>query len=526
MDNYHFRPIYNSTLFPVSLHQRMNTRLNTAESLSQAITSARAQIEHEFSSLTEAEPHLSRLALNEAEALAWQAGFPHLLFPVLAEEKVRALSAWRDYQTSIRRANPVFKLGTRLRTRSDILGSTRRSRRVSLRTPTRPSRLMSLAAVLVAMLVLSTGCDRRSSQPPPTPPEVTVAAVTREELVEWDEFTGRTEAVEVVEVRPRVSGHIQEVRFQSGQLVRQGDVLVVIDRRWHQAEFDRRQAEYEQARVRLENAEREANRTAQLLANKAISTEEAESREARFNEAKAALLAAEAARDTARLDLDHTIIRAPIEGRVSRELQTPGNYVSGAPGSGTVLTTIVSVDPVYVYADVDEHSLLKFNALAHSRKLARNGDGHVPIELELADETGFPRRGHIESFDNRLDPTTGSIRLRAVFPNADGRIVPGMFARIRVPLSEEYPATLIEERAIGTDQGQKYVLTLTETNTVEYRPVALGPVANGRRIVRSGLIPGEHVVVNGLQRVRPGMPVSPQAEMAALRDPKAQRARY
>jgi RND family efflux transporter MFP subunit len=323
----------------------------------------------------------------------------------------------------------------------------------------------------------------------------------------------------MVEVRPRVSGHIQEVRFQSGQLVKNGDVLFVIDPRWHQAEFDRLEAEYEQARIRLENADREAKRTAQLLASKAISTEEAEAREARFDEAKAALLAAEAARDTAKLDLDYTVIRAPIDGRVSRELQTPGNYVSGAPGTGTLLTTIVSVDPIYVYADIDEHSLLKFNALAHARKLTRNGDGQVPVELALADEQEFPRRGHIESFDNRLDPATGSIRLRAVFPNGDGRIVPGLFARIRVPLSEEYAATLIEERAIGTDQGQKYVLTLTPTNTVAYRPVTLGPAVNGLRIVRSGLEPGEHIVVNGLQRVRPGMPVSAQTELSALDQP-------
>jgi multidrug efflux system membrane fusion protein len=172
---------------------------------------------------------------------------------------------------------------------------------------------------------------------------------------------------------------------------------------------------------------------------------------------------------------------------------------------------------------MDENSLLRFNALAQARKLEANGDGRIPVELQLADEEGFPHQGYIESFDNRLNSDTGSILLRAVFPNADGRIVPGLFARIRVPLSERHPALLVEERAIGTDQAQKFVLTLTSTNTVAYRQVQLGPFFEGRRIVRSGLEPSEKVVVNGLQRVRPGMPVTPQAEMAETTGPLAKR---
>src|SRR5437867_4970669 len=372
---------------------------------------------------------------------------------------------------------------------------------------------------MASALLVSVGCGRQLAEQHPSPPVVTVAPVVQQELIEWDEFTGRTEPVESVEVLPRVSGYNQEVRFQSGQLVKKSDVLFVIDPRWHQAEFERRQAEFEQARVRLDNARREADRTTQLVANKAISVEEADARQSRHEEAKAALLAAQAALDSARLDLEYTQVRAPIDGRVSRALLTEGNYVSGVASATTLLTTIVSVDPIYVYADIDENSLLKFNALAQARKLETNGAGNIPVELQLADERDFPHRGYIESFDNHLNPNTGSILLRAVFPNADGRVVPGLFARIRVPLSERHSALLVEERAIGTDQAQKFVLALTSTNTTEYRPVRLGPLVSGKRVIRSGLEGDETVVINGLARVRPGMPVAPQTELAVTGKP-------
>lgn len=372
-------------------------------------------------------------------------------------------------------------------------------------------------AVFSALALAAAGCRQPGAQmAAPPPPQVTVAPVEQRELVEWDEFTGRTEAVEMVEVRSRVSGHIQEVRFQSGQLVKKDDVLFVIDPRWHQAAFDQREAEYQQAKVRMDNAEREAARTAMLLQRKAISAEEADQRQARYSEAKAGLLAAEAARNFAQLDLEYSEVRAPIDGRVSRAYVTAGNYVSGLAGAATLLTSIVSVDPIYVYADMDENALLRFNALDRAGQLPRNADGGVPVELQLADEEGFPHRGTIESFDNRLNAQSGSIVLRAVFPNPGGRAVPGLFARIRLPSSARAPALLVDENAIGTDQAQKFVLTLTSTNTTAYRPVKLGPLVNGKRVVREGLQAGETVVLHLVEaRVRPGMPVVPERAEAA-----------
>jgi RND family efflux transporter MFP subunit len=363
---------------------------------------------------------------------------------------------------------------------------------------------------MAALSFLPSGCGNGGAQPSmPPPPQVAVAAVEQRELVEWEELTGRTAPVEFVEVRPRISGHIEKITFESGQLVRKGDVLFVIDPRWQKAAFEQREAELAMAQVRLDNAERDAKRNAQLLAGRAISKEEADGREAKFAEARAGLLAAKAARDATKLDLEYTEIRAPIDGRVSRALVTVGNYISGLAGAATLLTTIVSVDPVYVYADLDENALLRFNAASQSGRLAKNGDGKVPVALQLADEGGFSQQGYVESLDNRLDPQSGSIVLRATFPNPDGRIVPGLFARIRFPASAKAPALLVDEAAIGTDQAQKFVLTLTATNTTAYRSVKLGPLIDGKRVVREGLQAGEKVVLNLVAaRVRPGMPVT------------------
>lgn len=362
----------------------------------------------------------------------------------------------------------------------------------------RRSSLAAGVALATGLFALS-NTQLTAASAAPTAPKVTVAPVEEKLLAEYEEFTGRVDATETVELRARVSGHLDAVSFLSGQLVNKGDVLFRIDPRWYQAQFDL-------ANSHAAIADREAKRADELLQAAAISSEEAEARRARAVEARAALA-------TARLDLEHTEVRAPIAGRVSRAFVTAGNLISGAPGNATLLTTIVSVGESFVYADIDETVLLKFNRLQREGRLATAG-GRVPVEMQLADEAGFPRRGFIESADNHLNPNTGSLVLRMVFPNDDQALLPGMFARVRIPIDAPQPTLLISERAIGTDQSQKFVLAVAQDNTAVYRAVKLGGSSDGKRVVRSGLKPGDRVIVNGLQRVRPGMAVDP--EVAAL----------
>jgi multidrug efflux system membrane fusion protein len=359
-------------------------------------------------------------------------------------------------------------------------------------------RALAAAGVLAAGLALLPALH--AAAPAAPAPKVTVAPVEEQLVTEYEELTGHVDAMETVELRARVSGHLESVNFEAGQLVKKGEVLFSIDPRWYQAQFDL-------ATARAEVAEREAKRADELLAASAISSEEAESRRAKAAEARAELV-------TARLDLEHTQVRAPISGRVSRAFITPGNLVAGSAGGGTLLTTIVTVGNAYVYADLDEATLLKFNRLAReNRILTRNG--RIPVDLQLADENDYPRHGYIESTDNRVNPATGSLVVRLVFPNDDNALVPGLFARVRIPISAPAPALLVSERAIGTDQSQKFVFAVSQDNTVAYRTVKLGSVIDGKRVVREGLKPGETIIVNGLQRVRPGMIVAPEPAAVA-----------
>jgi RND family efflux transporter MFP subunit len=381
----------------------------------------------------------------------------------------------------------------------------------------------SARAIIAAGVFLAASAASLSAAPaavPPPAPKVTVAPVEERLVTEYEELIGRVDATETVELRARVSGHLESVRFQAGQEVAKGDILFTIDPRWHRAQFDLATAQAEQARAHAEVADREAKRANDLLAAAAISSEEADARRSRALEARAAVASAEALLATARLDLEHTEVRAPIAGRVSRAYVTPGNLVSGATGSATLLTTIVSQGDAYVYADLDETTLLKFNRLTRDHRLG-GPDGRIPVELQLADESGYPRHGYIESTDNRLNAATGSLVLRLVFPNRDGALIPGLFARVRVPISAPQRALLISDRAVGTDQSQKFVLALAANNTVAYRSVKLGGAVDGLRIVRSGLQAGDQIVVNGLQRVRPGMTVQPEQVAATKSAPQA-----
>lgn len=362
--------------------------------------------------------------------------------------------------------------------------------------------------------ILLTACHKPPAGPPMSmpPAPVTLAPVEEKQIVEWEEFTGRVEALETVELRPRVSGYITEVKFQAGALVKKDAVLFIIDPRPFQTKFEGATAEVTRAEAVAQAAQSEFERVSALLAAKAIAPEQGEARHAMHLQAQAGLAAAKATQHSAELELSHTEVRAPIAGRISRALTTTGNYVTNGT---TILTTIVTVDPVYVYTDIDENSLLKLQALQREKKLFTDTRGRVPVELQLSNETTFPHKGHIESFDNRLDAGTGSMVLRVEFPNSDGALTPGLFARVRLPMTAQYAALLIDEKSILTDQANKYVLGVDDKNISVYKPVEIGPSIDGKRIIRSGLKAGEKIIVNGQARLpQPGMPVAPQETAA------------
>jgi len=362
---------------------------------------------------------------------------------------------------------------------------------------------------LLLFPVLLAACHKPPAGPPMSmpPAPVTLAPVEERQIVEWDEFTGRVEALETVELRPRVSGYITEVKFQAGALVKKDDVLFIIDPRPFKTKLEGATAEVTRAEAVAQAAQSEFDRVSTLLTAKAIAPEQGEARRAMHLQAQAGLAAAKATQHSAELELSHTEVRAPISGRISRALTTTGNFVTNGT---TVLTTIVTVDPVYVYTDIDENSLLKLQALQREKKLFIDEKGRVPVELQLSNETTFPHKGHIESFDNRLDAGTGSMVLRVEFPNSDGTLTPGLFARVRLPMTARYSALLVDEKSILTDQANKFVLGVDDKNISVYKPVVIGPTIDGKRVIRSGLKAGDKIIINGQARLpQPGMPVAP-----------------
>lgn len=367
------------------------------------------------------------------------------------------------------------------------------------------------AAVLVATLasaILAACSDAPAQQMQAAP--VTVARAIERNVTEWDEFTGRVEAKETVELRPRVSGYLQSVHFTEGREVKKGDLLFVIDPRPYEAAYAKALAELKRAKADAALAEQNAARAVRLLEARAISREEFDQRSTNLEQTAAAVAAASAAVQAAKVDLDYTRITAPIDGRVSRAEVTPGNLVTAGPSGGTLLTTLVSMSPVYVYFDGDEQVYLKYTQMALRGERPSSRDAHNPVLLGLANEEGYPHRGYMDFVDNRLDPATGTIRGRAVFDNENRLFTPGLYARVRLLGSNERSAVVVDDRAVGTDQDKRFVYVLDAQNRVTYRPVKLGRVIDGLRVIESGLAAGETIVVNGLQRVRPGAVVQPE----------------
>ncbi len=378
-----------------------------------------------------------------------------------------------------------------------------------------------MSGVLVACGALLTACGK-SPNPAPPPPEVMVAPVLTRNITDWDEYTGRFQAIDSVELRPRVSGYIDQVLFREGQAVKKGDTLIIIDPRPYRADYDRARAELVLARAQRELAGLEAERVHNLKDSGAVSQEEFDERTSTLNQREANVAAAQAALDTAALNLSFTKVQAPVDGRTSRAEVTRGNLVTGGNNGGTLLTTIVSIDPIYVYFEGDENAYLRYEELARSGARPSSRSVPNPVRVGLANEEGFPHHGRMDFVDNQLNVRTGTIRARAVLPNKEGLFTPGLFARVQLLGSTQEQAILIEDRAVGTDQTQNFVLVVGAGNKLEYRSVELGRAHEGLRIVRKGLKPGDVIVVNGLQRVRPGVVVTPKPVIMGEGSPPAE----
>jgi len=355
------------------------------------------------------------------------------------------------------------------------------------------------------------GCRPPAGGPPSASPapQVTVVAAIEKEVVEWDEYTGRLDAKESVEIRARVSGYLDKVHFEEGKMVKAGDLLFTIDKRPYQADFDALVADKDQSQTKADLAQADAERARKLIETHAISQEDFDTRVKTAAQARSAVQGAEARVASARLNLEFTEVRSPISGRVGRALVTPGNLIVGGTAGTTLLTTVVSQDPIYAYVAVDERASLKYRRLAAMGQRASAITSRIPCELALGDEQGFPHPGEIDFVENRINASSGTVTARGVFANSGELMSPGMFVRLRVPGSGKYKAVLIPGRALAADQALRFVYVVGADSTAQMRPVKLGAEIDGLRVVTEGLKAGEVVITEGIINVRPGAPVKP-----------------
>jgi len=380
-------------------------------------------------------------------------------------------------------------------------------------SPQRFTRRLAMAGVSILAAAVLTACSGSHAEEAgmPPPPSVSAAPVLVKQVSQWDDFSGRVEAVESVELRPRVSGYIDKVNYVEGQEVKKGDVLFTIDARSYRAELDRATAELNRARTQAQVSRSEADRARRLSDQQAISTETWEQRRAVSEQALAQVQAAQAAVDAARLNMEFTQVRAPINGRAGRAMVTAGNLVT-AGDSASVLTTLVSLDKVHVYFDADEGTFLRYAQMARKGERPSERDGELPVKVGLSGEDGYPHEGKVDFLDNQVTRSTGTIRVRALLDNADRAFTPGLFARVQLLGSGQFQAMLIDDKAVLTDQDRKFVYVVDKDNKAQRRDIQLGRNADGLRIVEQGLKAGDRVIIDGVQKVfMPGMPVQAKA---------------
>jgi RND family efflux transporter MFP subunit len=380
-----------------------------------------------------------------------------------------------------------------------------------------------MRTLVLALVLALAGCARQPAAGPAAPPTVTVSVPVEREVTDYADFTARTAAVDSVEVRAHVWGYLDKVNFKEGVLVKKDDVLFEIDPRPYEALLNQAKAKVRQDEAQLAFDEAEYQRNLRASRTGAVSQSDLEKAGAARDVDRANIAADKAVVASRELDLSYTKVVAPVSGRVSRYVVTVGNLIqSGDQGGGTLLTTIVSVDPMYAYFDVDELSVLRVRRMIREGKAKSARDGEMPVYLGLANEDGFPHKGVVNFVDNQVNPRTGTLRLRGVFPNTDESLSAGYFARVRIPVGFAHAALLVSDRAIDADQGQKIVYVVGGDNTVSARPVRLGALHDGLREVTDGLKPGERVVVNGLQQVRPGATVEPKLVDMPVPNPKSE----